>query len=384
MIDPALRRLTVGLAGDAAHIGEGRDDEASSSEKLKEFGLDQIFERAASEGKKAGMLLSTTDRDLARRKEFSEKDTASYWNTVVDNRECFERWVSESRIAVKCHKGKKPESPNQDSFSIVLVEDDFELYCIFDGHGPFGHDVSEFCRCQVVAQFLNRRGYGLPPKEFSPKKALIEAFVSTQKLLEAKANLDSSMSGSTCTVAYHEVQTSSLWVAHAGDSRAIISNPGDNSAPTAKELTVDHKPNLPEEKARIEKMGGRVVFDGYFNHRVFSSKGLYPGLNMSRALGDVVGHREAGLTAEPDVIELKLTAESQLLLLCTDGVWEFIGNDEVLRLALHGKKLSEISPKDLERNLTDITKASFHKWMVDSDNEISDDITGIAVVLQAR
>ena len=35
----------------------------------------------------------------------------------------------------------------------------------------------------------------------------------------------------------------------------------------------------------IEKAGGRVVFDGYANHRVYAKNARYPGLNMSRCIG---------------------------------------------------------------------------------------------------
>merc|ERR1712066_124498 len=83
--------------------------------------------------------------------------------------------------------------------------------------------------------------------------------------------------------------TDLLTLAHVGDSRAILVGK-DNTL----ELTEDHKPNLPKERARIENSDppGRVVFDGYFNHRVFSYAGMYPGLNMSRAIGDVAGHKD--------------------------------------------------------------------------------------------
>ena len=39
----------------------------------------------------------------------------------------------------------------------------------------------------------------------------------------------------------------------------------------------------------IEKAGGRVVFDGYANHRVYAKNARYPGLNMSRCIGTVGG-----------------------------------------------------------------------------------------------
>ena len=36
----------------------------------------------------------------------------------------------------------------------------------------------------------------------------------------------------------------------------------------------------------------------------------------------------AGLTAMPDVKTVKITGNHKRLLVCTDGVWEFIENDE--------------------------------------------------------
>lgn len=57
----------------------------------------------------------------------------------------------------------------------------------------------------------------------------------------------------------------------------------------AIDLTMDHKPDHPAERSRIEQAGGRVVFDGFYNYRVYARSGKYPGLNMSRALGDLAG-----------------------------------------------------------------------------------------------
>merc|ERR1712151_128391 len=94
---------------------------------------------------------------------------------------------------------------------------------------------------------------------------------------------------------------------HVGDSRSVI---GSAAGEMVSPLTIDHKPDLPEEKKRIESADppGRVIFDGFFNHRVFAKTGMYPGLNMSRAFGDCVAHRMAGLTAMPDVREIDLAS----------------------------------------------------------------------------
>merc|ERR1740121_22906 len=123
-----------------------------------------------------------------------------------------------------------------------------------------------------------------------PKKAFEESFVQCQKEVDGLARLDASLSGTTVTMAYHEVKDDILWIAHVGDSRAVLAKTNGKEV-EAEDLTVDHKPDLPSERTRIESSGGRVLFDGFYNHRVFSKNGMYPGLNMSRAIGTRSGTR---------------------------------------------------------------------------------------------
>ena len=113
-----------------------------------------------------------------------------------------------------------------------------------------------------------------------------------QELIQEEVNIDASTSGTTCTLAYWRIPANEVWFAHTGDSRALILYEKKGRVCGA-DLTVDHKPNLPEEKKRIEAAGGCVIFDGFYNHRVFKQGTVYPGLNMSRALGDIVGQHEA-------------------------------------------------------------------------------------------
>jgi len=123
--------------------------------------------------------------------------------------------------------------------------------------------------------------------------------------------------------------------------------------------TKDHKPDDPEEKARIEAARGEVrsqVYpDGWTSHRVFVKGMNFPGLAMSRTLGDRAV-KNCGVTHEPDVTELKLKFEDKpFIILGSDGLWEFItaefaakgvarklasdGQDETIRrLAKEAKK----------------------------------------------
>ena len=73
-----------------------------------------------------------------------------------------------------------------------------------------------------------------------------------------------------------------IYCANSGDSRSVLSSNGK-----AIELSVDHKPDLPTEKERIERAGGFVE-----DNRV---KGV---LNLSRSLGDLEYKQDRDLSIE--------------------------------------------------------------------------------------
>merc|ERR1719229_1516493 len=127
------------------------------------------------------------------------------------------------------------------------------------------------------------------------------------------------MSGTTCTLVVHDHANNKLTVAHVADSSAVLGQKNK-----VVQLTRDHKPNLQDERRRIESKGGRVVFDGYANYRVYAKGARYPGLNMSRCLGDLMGHQDCGISCIPEIVEHKITDNDTTLFVCSDGIWEFI------------------------------------------------------------
>lgn len=85
-----------------------------------------------------------------------------------------------------------------------------------------------------------------------------------------------------CTACVVLITETEIYCANAGDSRCVLSNDGK-----AIEMSVDHKPELPTEKARIEKAGGFVE-----ENRV---RGI---LNLSRSLGDLEYKQDKDLSVE--------------------------------------------------------------------------------------
>ena len=91
-------------------------------------------------------------------------------------------------------------------------------------------------------------------------------------------------------------------------------------------MSVDHKPDNFEERARIEKAGGFVE-----DNRV---KGI---LNLSRSLGDLEYKSDTSLqlkdqmiTAMPDIKKEKITSEVQFLILACDGIWDCLSSQEAI------------------------------------------------------
>mmetsp|Transcript_45958 Transcript_45958/g.127566 ORF Transcript_45958/g.127566 Transcript_45958/m.127566 type:complete len:374 (+) Transcript_45958:89-1210(+) len=373
-MDPQRRRLSVMRGIDSEepdHTGKERTEQA-------------IFECIMNTRRQAkGEVISVGSKTvISPTKDFFEKECTclredgngakQHEQGKVDAimREMLERF----RIGWCCKKGKKPESPNQDSFHVVFVENEYAIYSVFDGHGPKGHDVSQLARKVLIDAFVQH-----PDRRKDPGHAMEAAFTFTQSQIASKDEPAFMNSGSTCTLAYVDFERDTLTTAWIGDSRSVLAKRTEGRRLVFEE-TKDHKPNDPAEQQRIESANppGRVVFDGFYNYRVFSQKGMYPGLNMSRAFGDILAHKEAGLTAAPDVSTFNLAAlraehKELTLVVASDGVWEFLTSEDVFALVEE-----QPSPTACAE---EIAKVSWEKWMADSDDEISDDITVIFVRL---
>jgi serine/threonine protein phosphatase PrpC len=53
---------------------------------------------------------------------------------------------------------------------------------------------------------------------------------------------------------------------------------------------------------------------------------------MSRSLGDFMSHT-VGVSAEPEVQEFELTPDDQIIIVASDGIWEFMSVQNVASIA---------------------------------------------------
>ena len=49
---------------------------------------------------------------------------------------------------------------------------------------------------------------------------------------------------------------------------------------------------------------------------------------MSRSLGDLMA-KECGVISTPQIVEYEINANTKYMVICSDGVWEFIKNEQV-------------------------------------------------------
>lgn len=279
------------------------------------------------------------------------------------------------KVYVKSRQGQSwdPRKINQDRpLACVPLRGHpgVHVYGVMDGHGQYGHYVSEFVMATLPA-FLSR--------EQRLREDTNEAVLSAVRGMcaeLAQSNINLSFSGTTCCFAVHH--SDKLHVANIGDSRALLIRSPDlpNYPPYAIPLSSDHKPDLPGEKARIIAAGGRVCpIPGMDSGpaRVWLMDADEPGLAMSRSIGDEVS-ASVGVTNVPELSVHQLDERDVCLLIASDGVWEFITNDEAARLVWKYIDTPAAAVNQL-------VAESVRRWQDDSE-QVVDDITVVLVMFK--
>ena len=281
---------------------------------------------------------------------------------------------------------------NQDSFVIktnINNLKDFNIFGVLDGHGEDGHFVSEFVSELIPSQIINHpeirnlKNIEAIYKKLKENncKIINESFIKVDKQLQ---NMEFDVSESGCTCCLIIQIGAHIICANTGDSRAILAYDQANSI-NKKDLnyldiiplSLDYKPELPEETNRIIKAGGEVeqlkdeYGEGLGPYRVWAKGKDYPGLAMSRSIGDLKG-KSIGVIPDPGILEYNLNSSTKFIVAGSDGIWEFLDNQTVINL---GKKFY------LENKASDycheLVSKAFNEWK--KNEKIVDDITAVIV-----
>jgi protein phosphatase 2C len=216
-------------------------------------------------------------------------------------------------------RGERPS--NEDNHNIILGlnrNDDkmakINYYGVYDGHG--GKFVSNFLSENLPHLFIaNKVSYPLDIEYVN------KVYDKVQSVLFTKHEKEATECGSTCLVVCHFKQNNRefLNIMNTGDSRCVMCR-NNIGIP----LTKDHKPDWPDENARISKLGGTIRKDGN-TYRIND-------LSVSRAFGDKESSKF--VTHRPDLYKYTLTKKDKFIIIACDGLWDVISCQDAVNFIL--------------------------------------------------
>ena len=184
------------------------------------------------------------------------------------------------------------------------------LFAIADGMGGYAHGgvASNLALESFAATFAAQNGSPIP-------KAMqrgVEA--ANLKVYQKAQQLDAGRMGTTLTVAY--VFGEMLYLIHVGDSRAYMIRDG-----CATCLTTDHTTVADMVRSKL------ISADKLRTHAQRSI--------LTKSIGTT-------LFVQPDIVQQKLK-EGDRLILCSDGLWSVIEDDEFAQIASGSDSVHQIS-----------------------------------------
>ncbi|KAI6693003.1 hypothetical protein NL676_020713 [Syzygium grande] len=287
-----------------------------------------------------------------------------------------------SRLASACSK-RGHKGINQDCFILweeFGCQEDMTFCGVFDGHGPWGHVVAKrvgellpsflLCKWQEALS-LGSQDWNANLQDFDIwKQSFLKTYAAVDQELKLHRSIDTFFSGTTASTIVK--QGENLLIANIGDSRAVLATTSDNGSLVPLQLTIDFKPNLPQEAERIKQSKGRVYClpDEPGLYRVWRPNDKTPGLAVSRAFGDFC-LKDFGLISVPYVTQRKITGRDQFIILASDGVWDVISNHEAVQIVS--------SAPDREKSAKTLVECAARAWKLKRRGIAMDDISAICL-----
>lgn len=315
--------------------------------------------------------------------------------------------------------GRITEQVNQDrSILVSPFLNEYQFLGVLDGHGTGGEIVSEYARREMpkqVAEKVNQlaeesKGGGSLTKIDEVTTPKVVNILKDVFLQVDRSSPEASKSGG-CTASVALQLGNKLFVANAGDSVTMVAaHRAWNESNTIVYRSREDKPDLPDERERIEKAGGRVQIpitnrDGDTSRVIYKDpqSKMDVGLAMSRSIGD---WDAPGVTAEPivDVLDLDELAAivlagkdeydcdqaecgppdvSFLVVSATDGLMDFVTPQTIVdtigitffgRQSLHSRQ-SSAGSGHAHLAAEELIYLAARGWHEDMHGSYRDDIT---------
>jgi serine/threonine protein phosphatase PrpC/CRP-like cAMP-binding protein len=266
------------------------------------------------------------------------------------------------------------------------------FFAVYDGHGRDGDLCAQFARDKMpgwLAKHINKakekesrnhksqlerlsnRNAERPTDPLSHvelareqfQDASLRAHVDCNMAMHQDPRLDDSLSGTTAISVYFHGRRNKVTISNVGDSRAVLGKsvgPGHGSKESLKAypLSRDQTPYRKDERARCKATGARILSldqleglepinegedsqndedlelgeeldEGGDPPRVWSPNGDYPGTAFTRSLGDAMAE-ELGVYAEPEMLNREIKPEDRMIVIASDGIYEFLTNQSVI------------------------------------------------------
>uniref|UniRef100_A0A1A7XC94 Protein phosphatase 1D magnesium-dependent, delta isoform b n=1 Tax=Iconisemion striatum TaxID=60296 RepID=A0A1A7XC94_9TELE len=294
------------------------------------------------------------------------------------------------------------ESSPSDAEHVVDTRKSVAFFAVFDGHG--GREAAHFASEHLWDLLKRQRGFW--SKDHSEVcAALRKGFIAChhamwKELPEWPKTITGLPSTSGTTASVVVIRGVHMYVAHVGDSAVVVGVKENDSDITlqALEITQDHKPELPQEKERIERLGGSVMKKSGVNRVVWKRPRLthngpvrrstvidqIPFLAVARSLGDLWSYDfysgEFVVSPEPDTTVITLDPKRhRYIILGSDGLWNMMPPKNAVNMCHSHDKM--VGPKGMScsRRLGCTALLFWKERMLRADNT-----TVIVLALQER
>lgn len=336
--------------------------------------------------KRETVLLPNLDLESNVRSDKKQKVTNS--NSGTEAESCFFSDVPKIGTTSVCGRRRDMEDAVSVHPSFIQKNsENLHFYGVFDGHGC--SHVAEKCRERlhdIVKDEVEVMGSGDEWKETMVKSfQKMDKEVSQRECNSVVTGANRSLKnscrcelqspqcdavGSTAVVSV--VTPEKIIVSNCGDSRAVLCRNG-----VAIPLSVDHKPDRPDELIRIQQAGGRVIYwDGA---RVLGV------LAMSRAIGD--NYLKPYVIPDPEVTVTDRTDDDECLILASDGLWDVVPNETacgVARMCLRGADAAEGEDSDAATAHNACSDAALLLTKLALARQSSDNVSVVVVDLRKR